>query len=637
MFFHADLGLDGGYVGVDVFFVISGYLITGLILRDLDSGQFGLIRFWERRVRRLLPALVVVVVATTVAGWFLFLPLDFKELGQSVFAQALLISNIYFWRESGYFAQAADIKPLLHTWSLAVEEQYYLLFPVVIIGLRRISPKCLLPGVFLLCLLSFILSVACTSRNPSFNFYLLPTRAWELLLGAILASIPKQPDCSRRLAEALSITGFLMILWPVIWYNRQTPFPGVSASLPCVGTALVLWTNDKVLTSVGRLLAARPLVFCGLISYSLYLWHWPLLVFLKYSIRDQISATQRGALMLITIILAVMSWRYVETTFRARRILAGRLEIFTFAAIATVTLLIAGLAIHRTNGVPSRIPASALKYANAVTEHSFRAEMGPKEVVAEKFVELGYGDKHRPVDIVVWGDSHAMALAPVLDVLCKEYSIRGLAATHSSTAPLLGYTSTGRFALHSDSVDFNNAVVEFIRRKNVPNVILVAVWSGYVVQDGMEAVRQAMFRTIQALEASGAKVWVVREVPKHPWNVPKVLASAVWHRRGSPETLGMTSSEFREQFERQSMIFRDVASRSSNVTVMDPTRWFLDSEGRFRIAAAGESLYADNHHLSVAGAMMVKPMFEPIFVNVRTGFSPRSRVSSEIGPAGVQP
>ena len=282
LFFHADIGCGGGYVGVDVFFVISGYLITGLILKDLDGGQFQLVKFWERRVRRILPAVAVVLLACLATGWFLLFSLDFKELGESVLAQALLVSNIYFWRESGYFAQAAEMKPLLHTWSLAVEEQFYLLFPFLLIAFKRFSRKSLVPGILLLCCISFSLSVYCSYRHASVNFYFLPTRAWELLLGSFLAAIPAQRTSTRWLTESLSSGGLLAILCAVFFYGPDTRFPGISALLPCVGAALIIWANDHTLTCVGKLLAIRPVVFIGLISYSLYLWHWPMLVFASY-------------------------------------------------------------------------------------------------------------------------------------------------------------------------------------------------------------------------------------------------------------------------------------------------------------------------------------------------------------------
>jgi peptidoglycan/LPS O-acetylase OafA/YrhL len=615
LFFHADIGCRGGYVGVDVFFVISGYLITGLILKDLDRGQFQVLKFWERRVRRILPAVAVVLLACLAAGWFLFFPLNFRELGQSVVAQAMLVSNVYFWRESGYFAQAAEVKPLLHTWSLAVEEQFYLLYPFLLIAIKRFSRKSLVPAILLLCGVSFSLSVYCSYWYPSGNFYFLPTRAWELLLGSFLAALPAQRASPRWLTESLSWGGLLMILCAVFCYGRETRFPGVAAILPCVGTALMVWANGHTLTSVGKLLAARPVVFIGLISYSLYLWHWPVLVFSNYWALGPIPPSQRMLLLLASMALAVLSWRFVETPFRKRTILKSRVQIFSFASITTAVLLFAGLAIHKTQGVPSRIPAEALRYAAGSTDRAFIKELGLKEALAGDFIELGTGDKHLPIDLLVWGDSHAMAAMPVLDVLCKEHSIRGVAATHSSTAPLVGYERQWKGSLNEKSIAFNNAVVAFIRSQRVGDVVLVAAWgSGYGSDDGGTArLRRSLLDTISALKGTGARIWIMSQVPYHRWNVPHALVSAVLRGR-DPEQLGLPLAEHHEACRLQDPIFEGVSA--PGVTVLDPTDLFVSSNNLCRVAEGGKALYCDKQHLTVAGAMLLRPLFEPIFAGI---------------------
>ena len=614
LFFHAGIGISGGYVGVDVFFVISGFLITGLILKDLDSGQFQILAFWERRVRRILPALVVVVLASLVAGWFLLFPIDLKNFGESVLAQATLVSNVYFWRKSGYFAQAAEVQPLLHTWSLAVEEQFYLLFPFLLVAIKRYSRESLVPVILLLGGASFSLCVFCSYRHPSANFYFLPTRAWELLIGAFLAAIPAERTAIRWLNEALSWTGLLAILGSVFFYGRETRFPGVAAILPCVGAGLVIWANGHTLTSAGKLLAARPIVFVGLISYSLYLWHWPVLVFSQYyAALGPISQGQRTVLLIASAILAALSWRFVETPFRQQRIPRNRSQIFIFAGGATAALVLAGLAIHRTKGMPSRIPAAALQYYDAAGDLAFRKELNLDRVLAGDFVELGAGDKHPPIRLLVWGDSHAMSAMSVFDFLCKEHSVRGIAATHSATAPLVGYNSDTAYALKGESVAYNNAVVEFVRAKRVTDVVLVAAWGSYVTLDGETArLRRGLRDTLDTLKDTGTRIWIMRQVPEYPWSVPRGLASAVLHGQ-NPEALGLPLAEYRRQLLRTDPIFEGLAKDHPNVVVLDPTAVFLSRENLCRVTDRGRALYFDNHHLSVAGAMLLRPLVEPIF------------------------
>jgi peptidoglycan/LPS O-acetylase OafA/YrhL len=260
--FHADLGFPGGFVGVDVFFVISGYLITSLIVRDLEQGKFTLRSFWERRARRIVPALVVLVLLVSVAGFFLLLPSDYLDLGRSAAAQAAFVANIFFWRETGYFSGGADQKALLHTWSLAVEEQFYLIFPLLLLGLFRFATfrrrRGLLSVISVATLMSFTLSVWAVTSYRTAGFYLLPPRAWEILLGALVAIAPAQRFwTTRMLREVAALCGLSAILIASLVYDSFTPFPGVAAVLPCLGAALVLVTTERAPTIVGTLLARR--------------------------------------------------------------------------------------------------------------------------------------------------------------------------------------------------------------------------------------------------------------------------------------------------------------------------------------------------------------------------------------------
>lgn len=620
LFFHADLGFTGGYVGVDVFFVISGFLITGLILRDLDAGKFSIVKFWERRVRRIMPALAVVVLASLAAGWFLLLPQGFKELGESAVAQTLLSSNIYFWIKSwigvGYFTPDAEVKPLLHTWSLAVEEQFYLFFPFLLLALKRIARHSIVPAILLLAGISFALSVWCSYRYPSANFYLLPTRAWELLIGSFLAAIPVQQRITARwLTESLSWGGLLAILCAVFLYDRDTRFPGVTAILPCVGAALVIWTNGHTLVAVGKLLALRPVVFIGLISYSLYLWHWPVLVFAKYWAIDPLSQSQRLLLLLASLILAAISWKFVETPFRQRVILKTRSQIFTFAGVTTMASLLAGLAIFKSQGAPSRLPAEALRHVNGERRCVFDHELSMGQALAGDFIELGAGDKQKPVELMVWGDSHAMAVMPVLDRLCQEYSVRGVAATHSATAPLVGYQSP-KSDLQDKGIHYNKAVVDFIRNQRVRNVIIVANWGVYMDGNGEpRSLSRGLSDTLDVLRATGAKIWIMRQVPKQPWDVPDALASTVWRGQNTGD-LGLPIKGNLQEFQRQSAIFEEISTRFPGVAIFDPTD-LLASGGLCRVVKDDKALYCDDNHLTVAGALLLRPLFEPIFTGIK--------------------
>ncbi|MCP4923786.1 MAG: acyltransferase, partial [bacterium] len=328
LFYHAGIpGFSGGFVGVDVFFVISGYLITSIILKEIEAGTFTLSHFWERRARRILPALFTVIISCFIAGWFFLLPGDYKELGDSALAQSFFVSNVFFWRKVGYFATAAETKPLLHTWSLSVEEQFYIFFPLLLLVFSKFcSRKNLLKFVMAGLVLSLTLCIWIQHSKIAFElspiwfdnagaaFYLLPTRMWELLIGAALTFSPIALNFNRR--ATFGVFGIFGILTAIVFYNDQTIFPGYTALLPCMGAALILWSNERKVNIVGRFLSLKPLNFIGKISYSLYLWHWPLLAFPQYWLDRKLSILEACLALTITFFLSILSLKYIEMPFR---------------------------------------------------------------------------------------------------------------------------------------------------------------------------------------------------------------------------------------------------------------------------------------------------------------------------------
>lgn len=314
--FHCDLSIaPGGYVGVDIFFVISGYVIAHTLLRDLQSGEFSIRRFYEKRVRRIFPALILVLAVCLLVGWAFLLPDDFLDYSRSMLASSLSVSNFYFWRTSGYFETSALLRPLLHTWSLSIEEQFYLIAPTALwICYRYFNARfvsLLLPAA----LLSFGLSIYATDTAPTANFFLLPTRAWELLTGVILALGQFRP-IRTPIRQALALTGAALIAGSIIGYTKYTPFPGVYALAPCLGTALIIFTGIQGTSMVNRALSWSPLVFVGLVSYSFYLIHWPMIVFLRYSTLRAITTPEALMVVAASFVLATLSWKFIEQPFR---------------------------------------------------------------------------------------------------------------------------------------------------------------------------------------------------------------------------------------------------------------------------------------------------------------------------------
>ncbi|SEJ61001.1 Peptidoglycan/LPS O-acetylase OafA/YrhL, contains acyltransferase and SGNH-hydrolase domains [Sphingomonas sp. OV641] len=346
---HAGVSLfAGGFVGVDVFFVISGYLITGIILSELDNGRFSIVRFYERRTRRLLPALFVVLVACLIAGWFLMSADAYQNLGQSIVATTLFSNNILLTVTSGYWDMESQFKPLLHTWSLGVEEQYYIVVPLLLAAVHRFLRRHVPLALALVGLASFLLCLWSMRAHPVGNFYLLHTRAWELAAGGWAATI-RSPDAGRG-SDPLALTGLLMIAAAVLGLPEGSPSPAPAILLPVTGTVFVLLYCRAGLAH--RFLSSPMMVGIGLISYSTYLWHQPLFAFLRVASISPPPTWQFVALIPVALILAWASWRFVEQPFRDRSM--------RFRAVAAVllptaiALLAIGTVLHLRGGLPQR-------------------------------------------------------------------------------------------------------------------------------------------------------------------------------------------------------------------------------------------------------------------------------------------
>ncbi len=366
--YHAGFAkVRGGFVGVDVFFVISGYLISSVILSELDRSKFSLSNFYQRRIRRILPALFAMLLAAFVLAYKFLLPSEFVDFANSGLAAVFSVSNVYFWQQSGYFDAPAALKPLLHTWSLGVEEQFYIALPLLLMCAHRFLRARLKLAVIALSIVSFAVSAYGAYRDQAATFYLVHTRAWELLLGTMLALdiFPKLSSViSRNVATA---AGLVMIVISGLLFSVTTPFPGMAALLPCVGAALLIAGGETGDSIVGRGLSLRPVVFIGAISYSLYLWHWPIIVLHNIAplpLGRLPSSVQKLVICALSILIAWLSWKFVETPFRAGRFKFSGAPAFRFAFASIVFVTILSAATIAFHGFPSRFPPEAVRVAN---------------------------------------------------------------------------------------------------------------------------------------------------------------------------------------------------------------------------------------------------------------------------------
>lgn len=408
--FHAGFELfSGGFVGVDVFFVISGYLITTILIEDIENKRFSIVNFYERRARRILPALFLVMLVCIPFAWMWMLPSQMKDFSQSLVAVSLFASNILFWRESGYFDAAAEEKPLLHTWSLAVEEQYYVLFPIFLILAWRFGKNRVFWMIVVMAAISLLLSEWGWRNKATANFYLAPTRAWELFAGSIAAFIVQKQGIQKN--NLLATLGLAAIIFSIFFYDEATPFPSVYALVPVLGVVLLVLYAEKE-TIVAKLLSTKGFVGVGLISYSAYLWHQPLFAFARIRSLEHPQLLLMSVLSLISLLLAYFSWRFVEKPFRNKTIVT-RHFIFSGSLVGIGAFIIVGIFGHVSNGFSSRIINEELPY------HTFSDVDGNCMGRVSSFCNIN-DDREK---IFVIGDSTIQPLAASLNALQSEYAI----------------------------------------------------------------------------------------------------------------------------------------------------------------------------------------------------------------------
>lgn len=617
LLFHA--GFDdwsGGFVGVDVFFVISGYLITSLIATEMAEGRFSLARFYERRVRRLLPSTIPVLLFTTAFAWAFYTTDRFLEFAQSLIAVATYSSNWFFLHVGGYFAGGAETTPLLHTWSLAVEEQFYLVFPflMILIARRPARVRPVLAGIAIASL-AYSQHLIGTGKTD-LSFFSSLSRFWELMLGALLAL---SPALIRRLAPystAMRLAGLVLILVPVFTYSENTPFPGFAGLPPTIGAVLLIAASPQRGDAVLSLLQSAPAVYIGRISYALYLWHWPILGAMSTLVFDH-NDLHKVLAILLSVALAALSYHWLEQPIRRRTWLARRRDVAGLLAAATAASIAIGVYGWQSGGWPGRMSPEAERMAAVAAQRAPDPDqcfnLGDKP---SRFCRLN-GAAGQPLDLVLWGDSHAQSIAPALRKYAGE---RGLAVGFALKADCPPVVGAWRAKDPTQSCRrFNDEALAFLAEARPRLVVMAAWWSNYTsgrqlfLDDARAATDRgeslaifeaALGRTLEGIAARGAVPVVLEQVPQNSGSLPS--ASLVLGRLGLPlDTVASATAEHRKR-QRPMATLLDRWAQTIPLARIDPAQALCRTEV-CAVEAGGKLLYLDNDHLNLDGSLFLYP------------------------------
>lgn len=608
--FHAGIGgFSGGYVGVDVFFVISGFLITSTIQEEIREGRFSLLSFYERRVRRVFPALFFMLGVCTVAAGLTLYPEDYQRFSRSLIAATLFISNFLFNKESGYFDGSADEKPLLHTWSLSVEEVFYIAFPFALafawrwIGIRW-SRLVLLMG-----LASFGASTLALHLDPysSSAFYLPHFRAWELLLGALLALEMNRAGRDLWSSNTLTLLGLSMIAAAVFLYSEETRFPGAAALLPCLGAALVIGFGQQSTSGAKQLLSNRYIAFLGLISYSLYLWHWPVLVFYHHWAGRKPAEWEAAMLIAISLVLAILSWRFIEQPFRGRRGVLSQRSLFIASGAVMVVMVAVGLHGEISGGWVARYDHQLPNDLVARNDRDERQE----ECLSPRSDPTGclYGDVNKPPSVVLWGDSHAAVFSVTLGHLAAQRGEAVQVFTMWACPPTPGWQLPRQEWRKACARLQDLAMQTLLQSPKIHSVVLASRFAQISVISDRQRVTEAFYTTVDRLLDAGKRVVIVYPVPELDPRLHEVLDNT-GEETGPRTPVGQRTETFLSQT-RDAFEWLDNIGERDNLIRVYPHRLLCD-ELRCYAYRDNKRFYSDQIHLSQSGADLLSGLFESL-------------------------
>ncbi|MCG8315911.1 MAG: acyltransferase [Pseudomonadales bacterium] len=629
-FYHAEFEfVSGGYVGVDIFFVISGYLITSLILKDLRTESFSMTNFWMRRIRRILPVSLLVMMTVLAAFYFVYPSSMYMDLAGSVLAQNIFVSNIYFWLGSGYFDPASELKPLLHNWSLSVEEQYYFIFPICLLVLYKWNPRLLFVFVVGVVFISLVLALFFTEIYPGAAFYTLPTRAWELGVGAMLALLPLKYHVKGNVtANIISFLALLMMIYPMLMYDELTSFPGKNAIFPVAGAALFIYSSTLVRTEIGKIFSLRYVVLIGLLSYSFYLWHWCAIVFYKALCLVPPKPLQLLLPLAVSFILAALSYKYVETPIRKNVVVFTNKKLLIGVAVVIAALLLFSSFVYVKNGLEGRFEFNVDPKRSIRQEECFE-NFYEGELKSCELISTGAAPNYIAV-----GDSHNLSMLPVFEAISKKYGVNGVFMGVGGCLPFWGAVPAASTHDQERCTMLHDKMKHFIVDQGIKLVFLTSRWTYYTdrspfgsggftpIKDDVSSVvslensRAVFLRRFHYMEQVfreyGVKAVLINQVPHQNYWPFEIAVRSEIHSI-DPNELGVTKYEHK-QFQR---FVVDLFSSSDVFEVLSFDE--ILCERKCKVFMDGEPIYYDDDHLSIVGSKYIQPVVEESFKSLFFG------------------
>jgi len=635
LLFHLDFhAFSGGFIGVDVFFVISGYLITKNIITDIGNGVFTFPRFYLKRLHRLFPAFLTTILITFLVSGLLLSPDHYERLAKSMIYTVLSVANVFFWSESGYFAAGADIKPFLHCWSLSVEEQFYLLWPLLVFFLAKLDIRKTVPKVVaIIMIISLIITEYTLKKDSEAAFFISFFRIYEFCIGALCIWLSGR-DHNTKAAEILTFSGIGLILYSVFVFNGETPFPGVNALVPCVGAALVIAFSNKSIYAKA-ILKNKIMVLMGVLSYSLYLVHWPVIVLYKYWKWDSLSISDAVMLLVVCFVLAWLMHKYIEAPFRRANKEHNPLRFVVICLGCATTIIVIGAHVWGYNGFEWRVDERVNKIAEQINENPKSVLRGHEAATTVKDNGIiGVAKKKgEPYDVVVLGDSHAMSWVPGIDELLKEIGLSGLVLSRNGAISLYGAKNYNNKKLDVRGAREYIKAYAYIKKYKPKHVILAGRWGlqwnntrpenegkskKYVVLKGGEprtlkhtrfAFKKSLRNTIKFMKENGIKLTIIGGTP-HLGNNPAGCLTRPMYLYNDVDklkcqTLKMPAAMARIR-EVDALLKEQEVKYPKIVSYIDVAKHLCIEGNEYCSMFDGDTiLYRDDDHLSVAGSKLI--------------------------------